>query len=206
LVVNLNIGGKIRQFILSEWPGKVSDYQILISTKITNKDNADSHYTSKQYSTLLQGFGSDTAEIMIECLDASASATSEDFSENNLNDNDWSRIVEFLALTQIAESNHGKRDYNNSKTPGMNKLARHLLRLIADEYATFDETFISNSNGKKSYPPIGYRGTARARYAVCHMNRHTIVKKYNQQTKQYDEDMNITVGRCDELSEDSDTD
>lgn len=205
LVVNLNIGGKIRQFILSEWPSKMSEYQILISTRIAHHDNAETHYTGKQYGSLVQGFDSDTAEIMIECLNASARATPEDFPENNLNDDDWLRIVEFLALTQIAESNHGKRDYNNSRTPGMNKLARQLLRLIADEYATFDETFISDINSKKSYPPIGYHGMVRARYAVCQTSRNTIVKKYNQKKKQYD-DIHITVGRCCELSEDSDTD
>ncbi|CAF1441024.1 unnamed protein product, partial [Rotaria sp. Silwood1] len=94
-------------------------------------------------------------------------------------------IVEFLATTQIAESNHGNRNYAKARTIGMNKLARSLLRSIGEEKTNFKDAFIWKTENPYSYPPVGDGGADRARHAMCSVTRFG--------------------ARCDNMSDDSDS-
>ncbi|CAF3362813.1 unnamed protein product [Rotaria socialis] len=182
LLINLNIGGRETEFMLSQWPSQyeyTKKNQLLVSTKVESTAN----------NLCFKGRAYDKLHSL---------AIFEKLTKNlHKSWNFWH--------TQIAESNHGKRDYNQSRTPGMNKLARQLLRSIAANGSiTFQEMFCSNNTGFQHYPPFGTGGVKRARYAVHHVTRHTIVDIYDK--GELVGQIQVEVGRCDELSDDSDND
>lgn len=106
------------------------------------------------------------------------------------------QIVQLIAVTQIAECNHGS-DYNSTRTPGMNKLARLILRQIAEGTNTFQEGFnIIQSQSNKVYIPIGVDGSIRARDTVRD------VKRWHYKVE--NEKINCHSVVCYDMSSDSD--
>ncbi|CAF3344035.1 unnamed protein product [Rotaria socialis] len=191
LLLDLHIGGTDYKFLLSQ---SVYDsrkgYQVQISMLNPHDDYVGNAYpywigdeVSYGFSKGSQNEQSVIAKCCLECLNSTMSNQGEKLK--NIKENDAKKIIEFLATTQIAEANHGNRDYDRARTVGMNKLARSLLRSIEENNLTFRKTFDPYSFGGNSYPPIGDGGTERARHAVCSVTR---------------------VGaRCDDMSDDSDS-
>jgi hypothetical protein len=138
------------------------------------------------------------ASYLKSCLDSKLDEQPEEIFIWKQQKDIHNQIVELIALTQIVESNHGP-DYNHTRTLGMNKLAREILRQIAVGENTFRDAFntISN-NSTKAYPPIGFNGATRARQSISKVEMmHYVDNGVNDYVDCYST-------RCDEMSSDSD--
>jgi hypothetical protein len=192
LYVQLHIGGSDIKFMLSQYGvRKRRKYQVQVSMEKTPNSFVGNAYPFWIGNENYKGFRhknkrkqQNIARNCLDCLDKLVSDQLEVFQK--FQHQKIANIVEFLATTQIAESNHGKRDYTKSRTPGMNKLARSLLRLIEKEKLDFKQTFDWKYFDDDTYPAVGTGGTKRARKACCAIQRKG--------------------ASCNDMSDDSDTD
>jgi len=171
-LIKMKVGAINGEFMLSPWTEKYGDKQVAVSILdgITpGVPNVDEYY-GKSFADLIPKVIGDfndlqqrkLAKYLAVCLDKPSNGQNDTLPAGMKfkDDAQQQAIVEFLALTQIVEA-------VPARTPGMNKLARHLLRLISQgkKGATFFKIFQS-SQYKLSYPPVGTGGTANARKVV----------------------------------------
>lgn len=189
ILVNLNMGGRVCQFMLSRYlvtemyPDRsvsIQKNQLLVSMPRRNHTrNQRPIYTGLDYSMMVNNITYDQAGVLTEPRIAAfileilnARAVYQPFNAHIwhlMHEKTQHSIIELIALTQIAESNHG-RDYDKSRTLGMNKLARRQFAAISKGDITFRESFDS-STADRYYPPIRDGGTRRARNAVSKVQR-----------------------------------
>ncbi|CAF1376204.1 unnamed protein product [Adineta steineri] len=218
LVVSLEIGRRSCQFMLSRWLSdypRTSENQLLVSIKETENNFVGHTYPylvgdNGGFSTYHVDIQRTIAQCIQTCLDTRMckqynylSAFREDLVL---------RITEFLIVTQVVESNHG-RNYAYCRTPGMNKLARRLLMRIATEKSTFSEYFDPSAEiNHYKYPPIGDGGTRKARQAVQEVGRDILFVQYKASNSSSsattmgsttEEPIRYTFPRCHDMSDDS---
>ncbi|CAF3270430.1 unnamed protein product [Rotaria socialis] len=98
LLINLNIGGRETEFMLSQWPSQyeyTKKNQLLVSTKVESTAN-NLCFKGRAYDKLVIDFNYEVARYMIDCLSVSIAAQPRNFREAN---EKFTQIVEFLAHT-----------------------------------------------------------------------------------------------------------
>jgi len=187
-----NIGGIAGQFMISPWPSGnyAEDSQVLVSTLSSQQDK----FIGRTYEQLIEAMTKDFKEeqdkckqlagAIIECLNLPTNAQSSVLSNMNLTEAQKNAVVEFIALTQIAESAYSTiitSSFNgvrglaispSSRTPGMDKLARKIIREISEGKIGWSDAFRPvSAQCVPYYPPAGTNGASRARHCTITSQR-----------------------------------